>query len=183
MLLQAAAKVLAKKITGVRRLQPRRFLPRKLQARRPHRLLKLRRVRKLHPRKHLLQRHLARKHESIKKKKKKVNCLQPMFIFSSGTCSKASPCSTPPSSPLSSPASLFSFHLRPRISAPGPKCHLQLPPSTGLPQSLLLADLATLWVWHILHPAFPNGWPLASPNCIFVNQCFFFSNFSTPCVF
>ena len=96
-----------------------------------------------------------------------------MFIFSSGTCSKASPCSTPPSSPLSSPASLFSFHIRPRISAPGPNRHLQLPPSTGLPQSLLLADLATLWVWHILHPAFPNGWPLASPNCIFVNQCFF----------
>ena len=103
----------------------------------------------------------------------KVNCLQSMFIFSSGTCSKASPCSAPPSSPLSSPASLFSFHLCPRISAPGPKHHLQLPPNTGLPQSLLLADLATLWVWHILHSAFPNGWPLASPNCIFVNQCYF----------
>lgn len=53
-------------LCGTLRMKPRRFLPRKLQARRLHLLHKLRRFRKLQPRKHLLQKHLARKPESIR---------------------------------------------------------------------------------------------------------------------
>lgn len=96
----------------------------------------------------------------------------PRSSFSSGAFSKAFPCSAPRSPPLSSSSSLLSLQLCSGTSPSRPRPHLYLRPNAGLPQSILPADPALFWVWHIRHRIFPNGWPLASPKLYFANHFF-----------